>query len=293
VLSFGSRASASHFAFSAGKARAESGSPTGRPVAASTTQQIIDLVVSDEQQATVRCQWFDRRGFQNRVRRGHLAGQGEKRRAASKERGGRQRDLDVDLAAAAGTGRSVLDGCRAAASLEQMEKSVAAAAVVTKMPAFVCAVVSWVVCFLLIAVAVVRPKVPFTMRFFRFFTASLLLVVVLVSRPAPVGARASAPEDDAAITLSRTRAANVDVVLVRAALRGVRVSVTLARGGPGSAERFSRMMKSARATAGLTGTFFGRTTNGPSATSWSAGASRTSAGAGRRCAFPDGRVRAP
>ena len=100
------------------------------------------------------------------------------------------------------------------------------------------------------------------MRFFRLrlFCATLLLFlfVLLVA----VRAVAAAPKKTAAtaaITLSRTRAANVNVVLVRADLSApnVRVSVALARGGPGSSERFSRLMQRTGATAGLTGTFFG------------------------------------
>jgi hypothetical protein len=61
------------------------------------------------------------------------------------------------------------------------------------------------------------------------------------------------------VSLSRTRAAGVHVVLARANLSAprVRVSVALARGGPGSSERFSRMMSRTGAVAGLTGTFFG------------------------------------
>ncbi len=70
---------------------------------------------------------------------------------------------------------------------------------------------------------------------------------------------AGTPRKRPPVSLSRTRAAGVNVVLVWADLDrpGVRVSVTLARGGPGSSERFSRMMTRAKVTAGLTGTFFG------------------------------------
>jgi hypothetical protein len=92
-----------------------------------------------------------------------------------------------------------------------------------------------------------------------FPRAAVLPLLVLFLCLSAATKTAGAPKKKPAVVLARTRAAGVNVVLARADLGapGVRVSVALARGGPGSAERFSRMMTRTKATAGLTGTFFG------------------------------------